>query len=60
MMGYTVSNSIDLINEYCSNPTKYMTWQLKAALNDARVHYENGNASKLWYEHVVRVLSPYI
>jgi len=47
-------------NQFVPNQRFYMTWQLKAALNDARVHYENGNASKLWYEHVVRVLSPYI
>ena len=60
MSGYTVSNSIDLINEYCDNPTKYKQWQLREAMNDAKIHYEYGNATKQWYEYVVRRLSPFV
>lgn len=60
MSGYTVTNSIDLINEYCNNPGKYQTWQLREAIEDARTHYEHGNASKAWYEQVKRILSAYI
>lgn len=59
MSGYTVSNSIDLIDEYCNDPAKYKDWQLREAINDAKVHYKYGNASKEWYEYVVRTLSPY-
>jgi len=58
--GYTVTNSISQIDEYCDNPTRYQKWQLREAINDARIHYENGNASQNWYEYVVRVLSRYI
>lgn len=29
--GYTVTNSIDMINEYCDNPSKYNSWQLREA-----------------------------
>lgn len=60
MSGYTVSNSIDAIEEYCNNPSKYPAWQLKTAINDAYVHYENGLKSKQWYEYVVLCLSEYI
>lgn len=60
MSGYTVTNSTSQIDEYCDNPTRYQKWQLREAINDARTHYENGNASKNWYEYVVRVLSRYI
>lgn len=60
MSGYTVTNSIDLINEYCNNPSQYKAWQLKEAINDAEIHYKHGNASKAWYESVVRILSAYI
>ena len=59
MSGYTVTNSIDLINEYCNNPTRYQSWQLREAIKDARTHYENGNASRDWYESVLRILTPY-
>lgn len=59
MSGYTTTNSIDLINEYCDNPSHYSSWQLKEAINDARIHYEYGNASKEWYEYVLRTLSSY-
>ena len=58
--GYTVKNSIDLIDEYCDNPSRYKSWQLREAINDAKIHYEYGNASKEWYESVVRILSPYV
>ena len=44
MSGYTVTNSIDMINEYCDNPSKYKKWQLREAINDAKIHYEYGNA----------------
>lgn len=60
MNGYTVTNSIDLINEYCNNPSDYQKWQLQTAINDAKIHYEYGNASKDWYDYVVRTLSPYV
>lgn len=59
MSGYTTTNSIDLINEYCDNPSRYSSWQLREAIADARTHYENGNASKEWYEYVLRTLSAY-
>lgn len=59
MSGYTVSNSIDLIDEYCNDPSHYEAWQLRTAINDARTHYEHGNASKSWYDSVVRILTPY-
>ena len=60
MSGYTVTNSIDLIDEYCNDPSSYKTWQLREAIHDAKIHYEYGNASKNWYDYVVRTLSPYI
>lgn len=60
MPGYTVTNSIDLINEYCENPTAYKKWQLQAAINDAKIHYQYGNASKEWYDYVVAKLSKYV
>jgi hypothetical protein len=60
MPGYTVTNSIDLINEYCNNPSKYKSWQLREAIQDAEVHYKYGNATKTWYDYVVRTLSPYV
>ena len=60
MNGYTVSNSIDLINEYCNNPEAYPKWQLQQAINDARVHYDFGIASKDWYDYVVQRLSQYL
>lgn len=59
MSGYTVNHSIDMINLYCDDPAKYKRWQLREAMNDAEVHYEYGNASKDWYEYVIRTLSPY-
>lgn len=59
MSGYTVTNSIDMIDEYCDDPTRYKAWQLKEAINDAYTHYVNGCASKSWYDSVVRTLSPY-
>lgn len=59
MSGYTVTNSIDLINEYCDAPELYKSWQLREAINDAEQHYKNGNASKEWYEQVKRILSQY-
>ena len=60
MSGYTVSMSIDSIDEYCKNPSRYESWQLREAINDARTHYERGNASKDWYDSVVRILSSYV
>ena len=58
--GYTVTNSIDMINTYCSNPAKYKSWQIRKAINDAKTHYENGNASKSWYDYVTSILTPYL
>ncbi|MDR1410255.1 MAG: hypothetical protein LBJ12_08390 [Oscillospiraceae bacterium] len=58
--GYTVTNSVDLIDEYCEHPARYKDWQLREAINDARTHYEHGTKSKDWYEQVVRVLSKYV
>lgn len=60
MSGYTVTNSIDQIDEYCNDPSHYKAWQLREAINDARTHYEHNNASKSWYDKVVRILSAYI
>lgn len=57
--GYTVYNSIDTIDEMCNNPKKYSSSMLQGAINDAKVHYEYGNASRTWYESVVRILSQY-
>ncbi len=59
-MGYTVTNSIDMINEYCNHPDNYKEWQLKEAINDAYIHYTQGNASRSWYDSVVRILTSYI
>lgn len=59
MSGYTVTNSIDMIDEYCNEPTRYKTWQLQEAINDAHTHYVNGCVSKAWYDSVVRILSSY-
>ncbi len=59
MSGHTVKNSIDLIDEYCENPSLYKDWQLREAINDAETHYKHEIASKSWYENVVRILSPY-
>ncbi len=59
MSGYTVTHSIDVIDEYCNDPSHYKSWQLREAINDARTHYEYGNASKNWYDYVVSRLSPY-
>ena len=60
MSSYIVTNSIDQIVEYCSNPSRYKTWQLKEAINDARTHYMHKKVTKDWYEMVVRILSTYI
>lgn len=60
MSGYTVKNSIGLIDEYCDNPSRYQKWQLQSAINDAYIHYQYGNASKDWYDSVVRILTPYL
>ncbi len=60
MPGYTVTHSIDIINEYCNNPKLYKTWQLKGAINDAWTHYQYGNVSEVWYNFVVEKLSQYI
>ncbi|MBQ6430858.1 MAG: hypothetical protein IJJ99_03150 [Oscillospiraceae bacterium] len=60
MSGYTVTFSIDMIDEITDHPGNYKTWQLREAMNDARTHYENGNASKAWYQSVVRILNSYI
>ena len=60
MSGYTVTNSISQIESYCDDPSRFQKWQLKEAISDARTHYEHGNASKAWYDSVVRILSQYI
>lgn len=60
MSGYYVKNSIDSINEYCNNPSEYKSNLFQGVINDALVHYEQGNASKEWYENVVRTLTPYL
>ena len=60
MAGYVVTNTISQIDEYCENPSGYKGWQLREAIQDAEVHYKHGNASKNWYEFVVRVLSRYV
>ena len=39
--GHTAANSVDLIDEYCNNPSKYERWQLREAINDAKIHYES-------------------
>lgn len=60
MSGYTVKMSIDLIDEICDNPSKYPKHMYQQALNDAEVHYKYGNASKQWYDSVVRILQEYL
>ena len=60
MSGYTVTFSIDMIDEITSNPSSYKTWQLREAMNDARTHYEHNNVSESWYKSVVRILESYI
>ena len=60
LSGYTVTFSIDMIDEITDNPDKYKTWQLREAINDARTHYEYGNASKDWYQSVLLILSSYV
>ncbi len=57
-IGYSVKHSIDLIDEICENPKQYKGGY-QGVINDARVHYENGNASKGWYDCVVERLSNY-
>ena len=59
MSGYTVTNSISQIEEYCDAPSHFKKWQLNEAINDARTHYEHGNVSKEWYDSIVRILSQY-
>lgn len=58
--GYTVKNSIDMINAYCDDPDSYKSSLFQGAINDAKSHYESGNQSREWYESVVRILSQYI
>lgn len=58
--GYTVSCSIDLINDMTDYPERYQEWQLRTAINDAKVHYEYGNASRQWYEYVVDTLKRHL
>ena len=57
MAGYGVRMTIDMIDEICNNPAKYDYQDKRRAMNDAEQHYLNGNASKAWYESVVRILS---
>jgi len=59
MSGYTVTNSVSQIDEYCENPSRYESWQIREAINDARTHLENGSVSTTWYDSVVRILSAY-
>lgn len=56
MKNYTVKCDIGLIDLICENPKRYKNL-IQAAINDAKVHYENGNASKQWYDYVVKRLS---
>ena len=58
--GYTVKYSIDVINDICNEPEHYKALDFIAVMNDAKVHYEYGNASRAWYDSVCRVLSDYI
>lgn len=60
MYGYTNKISIDVIDNMCDDPSKYDKQDLQRAINDAKVHYEYGNASKAWYDSVVRILSSYL
>lgn len=57
MSGYGVRMTIDMIDEICNNPSNYDYQDKRRAINDAEQHYLNGNASKAWYESVVRILS---
>ena len=45
--------------EYCNNPSRYSTWQLREVIADAGTHYENGSAIREWYENVLTTLSAY-
>lgn len=60
MNGYTTKMSIGLIDEICENPPAYSRGMIQQALNDARTHYKYGNATRAWYDTVVRILSSYI
>lgn len=60
MYGYTTKMSIDLIDEICDSPSDYKKDMIQQALNDAKVHYEYGNASKAWYDSVCRTLNCYL
>lgn len=60
MSGYTVTFSVAMINEITNPPRDYKIWQLREAMNDARTHYEYGNASETWYQNVVRILGSYV
>ena len=58
--GYTVKNSIEMIDEFCENPEMYNSSLFQGAINDARSHYESGLKSWDWYKSVERILSQYI
>ncbi len=53
---YVVTFSISQIDDVCRNKSKYKDWQIREALNDARIHYENGNVSESWYFNVMCIL----
>ena len=57
MSGYGVKMSISMIDEICDHPSNYDFQDRQRAINDAEQHYLHGNASKDWYESVVRILS---
>ena len=60
MSGYTTKMSIDLIDEICNAPSSYSRDMLQQALNDAKIHYNFGNASKDWYDSVCRIINSYL
>ena len=60
MYGYVTKFSIDATDNCCNNPSKFKKGELQQAINDAKAHYQNGNASKDWYNYVVRRLSAYL
>ncbi len=42
MTSYGVTFSIFQIEDVCKNKSRYKSWQIREALNDARTHYAHG------------------
>lgn len=57
---YFPRTSKDVIDEIVNDPEHYSPQLFQGIINDAELHYKNNDASKEWYEFVVRRLSPYL